>query len=82
MSVARSLVIREELKKYTISKKVKNLENQKTLDAKANIPPVFYRVRHRNWRLLETLFPGNIRSRLEECLHKGGGHLEDVMFKK
>jgi hypothetical protein len=26
-------------------------------------------------------FPGNIRSRLEECLRKGG-HLEDVVFKK
>jgi len=23
-----------------------------------------------------------IQSRLEECLHKGGGHLEDIMFKK
>jgi len=25
-------------------------------------------------------FPGNIRSMLEECLSKCGGHLEDVMF--
>jgi len=25
---------------------------------------------------------GNIRSRLEECLRKGGGRLEDVVFKK
>jgi hypothetical protein len=25
---------------------------------------------------------GNIRSRLEERLCKGGGHLEDVVFKK
>jgi len=25
---------------------------------------------------------GNIRLRLEECLLKGGGYLEDVVFKK
>jgi hypothetical protein len=25
---------------------------------------------------------GNMCSRLEECLRKGGGHLEDVVFKK
>jgi hypothetical protein len=25
---------------------------------------------------------GNMHSRLEECLRKGGGHLEDIMFKK
>jgi hypothetical protein len=33
------------------------------------------RMRHRNGRLLE-------RSRLQECLRKGGGHFEDSMFKK
>jgi len=26
--------------------------------------------------------PRNIHSRLEECLLKGGGHLEDIMFRK
>jgi len=25
---------------------------------------------------------GNVHLRLEECLRKGGGHLEDVVFKK
>jgi len=32
-------------------------------------------VRHRNGRLLEPL-------KLEWCLRKGGGHHEDVVFKK
>jgi hypothetical protein len=27
-------------------------------------------------------FPGNIRSRLEECLRRDGGHLKDDFFKK
>jgi len=44
--------------------------------------PLNIQVRHRNGRLLEPFFPGNIRPRLEECLSKGGGHLEDVVFKK
>jgi hypothetical protein len=35
----------------------------------------YSRVRHRNGRLLE-------RSKLEVCLHKGGGHFEDAVFKK
>jgi len=41
-----------------------------------------YWVRHRNGRLLELFFPEPLGWRLEECLRKGGGHLEDVVFKK
>jgi hypothetical protein len=37
----------------------------------------YIRARHRNWRLLEPVSP-----RLEECLRKGKGHLEDAVFKK
>jgi hypothetical protein len=25
---------------------------------------------------------GNVRGRVEECLHRDGGHLEDIIFKK
>jgi len=41
-----------------------------------------YRVQHRNRRLLELFFSGTTGVGVRECLHKGGGHLEDVAFKK
>jgi hypothetical protein len=31
--------------------------------------------------IVRTIFFVNIRSRSDECLRKGGGHLEDVVFK-
>jgi hypothetical protein len=32
--------------------------------------------------IVRTGLSGNIRSKLEECLRKGVGHLEDIVFKK
>jgi hypothetical protein len=32
--------------------------------------------------IVRTGFSGNIGTRLEECLRKGGGHAEDIMLKK
>jgi hypothetical protein len=46
-------------------------------------PSPLNRARHRNGRLLEPVFfPKPLGWGLEEYFHMGGGHLENVVFKK
>jgi hypothetical protein len=41
-----------------------------------------YRVRQRNGQLVEPFFPGTYTLKVRGVFSKGGGHLEDVVFRK
>jgi len=55
---------------------------QRSISSQSNQHPIKYRCGTETGGCYNRRVIGNIRSRLEECLPKGGGQFEDVVFKK